>query len=903
MKKSNKFLGVMLTLVLTVCMTYTGTFTRQVHADTREGWGETVEFQYDYYEDGHAELTKYIGTDKKVTIPSKIGQYKVTKLAVGLFKNNTNLQNVIIGSYITEIGDEAFSGMTKLMYVKYVRSRTAWENITIGKNNTDLTDDKIIYYYGSGWEYRLFDDYAEIMGYSSNNLELVMPGVQASKPVKVLGQYALCDANFESITLPNSLETISNDAFSGCKNLRTIIIGNGIKTIEVYAFDDCDSLTDVYFNGTEEEWNQIDISVSGNDALLNNAVIHFIPEDSDGLVYQWCDYGKLKVADFINGDTEAIVPLKFAGYSVVGIGTDAFRNSNIEKVTLPSSIKTIGSCAFAYCTKLSEILLPEKLEQIGMYAFAFTNISTIKFPSGLKTIGDEAFTGSEMKYVELPASLESLGGQAFKNTPLKDVTIHKGVKKIGYEAFDTTQLKKITLPSSVTEIGERAFGYNTDYSETPIKVERVNGFIVEGYPNTIAESFAKDNNFAFLSLEKTLYDVNITGVIAPVDGDSPSQIADDTEEYKVESIAWYNKTDSKWMKNTDEFEENKVYEANVHLQTINGYSFALPLTLVSATINGMEAATESVPESDPQEVISVSCEFTAKGYTISKVSKVAILELEKPKAGEHPDYSVKTEEADAYRLAANGIQKSGLYWYDSKDNILEVDDVFVEGETYKVEMKLERIMVNGRVRSEFVLPVTATINGEIIDNDSISASSSIVHLYQTYICEDDEETTGQIETTTSEETTTPVETTTDETTTPTETTTPIETTKDNETTTPIVTTKTEETTVNNGGETKAKQPLQAKAKKKTVKRTKVLKAAKKLKKVISIKNNQGTVTYKKVKKGSSKYLKISKKGVITVKKGKYKKGAVLKLKVKVTASGNEKYEKGSKIVTVKIKIK
>lgn len=66
-----------------------------------------------------------------------------------------------------------------------------------------------------------------------------------------------------------------------------------------------------------------------------------------------------------------------------------------------------------------------------------------------------------------------------------------------------------------------------------------------------------------------------------------------------------------------------------------------------------------------------------------------------------------------------------------------------------------------------------------------------------------------------------------------------------------------------------------------------------------IKNAQGTVSF--AKKGGSKNLTISNKGVITVKKGT-KKGTY-KITVIVTAAGNAQYESGTKIVTVKVKVK
>lgn len=101
---------------------------------------------------------------------------------------------------------------------------------------------------------------------------------------------------------------------------------------------------------------------------------------------------------------------------------------------------------------------------------------------------------------------------------------------------------------------------------------------------------------------------------------------------------------------------------------------------------------------------------------------------------------------------------------------------------------------------------------------------------------------------------------------------------------------------------KANQPMKVTVKTKTVK----LKTVKMKKAVVSgavkVSKAKGTVTYKKVNSGSDKYLSIAKKtGKITVKK-KTPKGT-WKIKVKVTASGNKKYKKGSKTVIVKVKVR
>lgn len=98
-----------------------------------------------------------------------------------------------------------------------------------------------------------------------------------------------------SVTIPNSVTSIGNSAFSGCASLTAIIIpggvtsiddsafensglvnvtiGSGVASIGSKAFKNCDDLSDVYYGGTETQWNAIEIG-NNNEPLLN-ATIHY----------------------------------------------------------------------------------------------------------------------------------------------------------------------------------------------------------------------------------------------------------------------------------------------------------------------------------------------------------------------------------------------------------------------------------------------------------------------------------------------------------------------------------------------------------------------------------------------------------------------------------------------------
>jgi hypothetical protein len=74
-----------------------------------------------------------------------------------------------------------------------------------------------------------------------------------------------------------SFSEIANYGFANCYNLKTLYIPKSIKKIEHHAFLECNSDLKVYYEGTEEEWNQIDIETIGNEQFLNCKRIYNYP--------------------------------------------------------------------------------------------------------------------------------------------------------------------------------------------------------------------------------------------------------------------------------------------------------------------------------------------------------------------------------------------------------------------------------------------------------------------------------------------------------------------------------------------------------------------------------------------------------------------------------------------------
>lgn len=111
------------------------------------------------------------------------------------------------------------------------------------------------------------DYYLDSISYASS--KIVVPS-----RIKVLRPYAFYHhPRVEQIVIEDGLIAIEESAISWSYYLKSVVIGKGIKSIHSSNFYNCEQLTDIYFKGTQEEWNAID-TPGGND-LPSNVTYHF----------------------------------------------------------------------------------------------------------------------------------------------------------------------------------------------------------------------------------------------------------------------------------------------------------------------------------------------------------------------------------------------------------------------------------------------------------------------------------------------------------------------------------------------------------------------------------------------------------------------------------------------------
>ncbi|MCD7772083.1 MAG: leucine-rich repeat protein [Oscillospiraceae bacterium] len=217
----------------------------------------------------------------------------VTNIGIGAFNNCTDLLSVLIGNSVTDIGDGAFYKCTSL------------KSLIIPANVISIGEEAFSYCTGLksvniGDGVTSIGNYAFHTCYSLTSVTIPdsvtsigngifsgctsLASVTIPDSVTSIGKYAFSNCtSLTNITIPDSVINIGERAFQDCTGLTSIVIANSVGNIDKYAFYYCSNLTDVYYGGTESEWNEISIATTGNSNLLN-ATIHYSELDDEAPV-------------------------------------------------------------------------------------------------------------------------------------------------------------------------------------------------------------------------------------------------------------------------------------------------------------------------------------------------------------------------------------------------------------------------------------------------------------------------------------------------------------------------------------------------------------------------------------------------------------------------------------------
>jgi len=176
-------------------------------------------------------------------------------------------------------------------------------------------------------------------------------------------------------------------------------------------------------------------------------------------------------------DNRVVIPPEIGGKPVTAIGANAFRdNTLITEFVIFDGITAIGNNAFLN-SSLRWININEctTIGSIGTGAFQGTDLQDMisSWPTGkVKKIPNNAFRDSDLnKALVIPDGITEIGDYAFAGTQITSVTLPPSVTRIGANAFrDCKQLTSVNIPSSVTRMTFGGSAFNgTDLNDASKK--------------------------------------------------------------------------------------------------------------------------------------------------------------------------------------------------------------------------------------------------------------------------------------------------------------------------------------------------------------------------------------------------------------------------------------------------
>ena len=301
-----------------------------------------------------------------VTVPNS-----VTSIGPYAFYNCRNLLSITIPSGVTSIGWYAFNNCSSLT------------SITI-PNGINVIDQST--FYGcSGLTSIVIPNGVTSIGYSAFRNCTSLATVTIPNSVITIGQTAFAQTGLTSIVIPSSVTSIGNDAFSFCEKIASISVESGNGKYD--SRDNCNAIINTSTNkllyGSNNTTIPNSVTSIGERAFSDRKGLTSIT-----IPNSVTSIGESAFND-CTGLTSVTIPNSVTSISSDAFSSC----SNLTSVTIPNSVTSIDYRAFSSCSSLTSITIPNSVTSIGFGAFSScTGLTSVTIPNSVTSIGSDAFS-------------------------------------------------------------------------------------------------------------------------------------------------------------------------------------------------------------------------------------------------------------------------------------------------------------------------------------------------------------------------------------------------------------------------------------------------------------------------------------------------------------------------------
>ena len=374
----------------------------------------------------------------------------ITEIVKFLFRGSTSVKSIHLPNTLQRVGDCAFMDCKALTEISFAKGSKAKLGGGVFEGCTALTEVAL----PTGVTVRAQTTFGGCTALAKATVTNVAKSM-----------FAGCTA-LKEVIYQEGATTFGNSPFAGlsvggtgyeaCKTVEKVWIPESL-TVWGNAFDD-EMLGKITFDGPGKD----NFFFAEDGSIYNQAKteMYYAGSGALGTVIIPKTVTALKPYAFANR-TELKKVIFEEGSSLTEIAAHCFEGCTAlkEVENLPSTLQDIKDSAFSGCSALSEIKLPDAVKTIGSNAFKDTSLQSITLPGGLQSLGSGAFMNcTKLTKLELPDKLSAFGIKVIQGTSVEEIVLPETITELSKEQFyQCTSLKHVIVKGNIAKIPENAF--------------------------------------------------------------------------------------------------------------------------------------------------------------------------------------------------------------------------------------------------------------------------------------------------------------------------------------------------------------------------------------------------------------------------------------------------------------